>query len=144
MLKNCITLCPNCTKCWSISLTKMTKVHPIFKEVRKSFNGSNINNQSADIGKPQSGPCLALVHLFSSSSSSLSSTLSLTFKLWSSATSVFRTWPPRVIFGTILLLFEIHALPKDKMNQILANRGHKVYILLLPSKYPPQKVDLIW
>ena len=55
---------------------------------------------------------------------------------------------PRVIFVTILLLFEIHALPKawakDKMNQNSANRGHKVYILLVPSKYPPQKVDLIW
>ena len=132
----------------ALVLRKWPRCTLFSRRVRKSFNGSNINNQSADIGKPQSGPCLALVHLFLSSSSSLSSTLSLTFKLWSSATSVFRTWPPRVIFGTILLLFEIHALPKawakDKMNQNLANRGHKVYILLVPNKYPPQKVDLIW
>ena len=88
------------------------------RRVRKSFNGSNINNQSADIGKPQSGPCLALVHLF------LSSSYSLSFLSWSSATSVCRTWPPKVIFVTILLLFEIHALPKawakDTMNQNLA------------------------
>ena len=35
MLKNCITLCRNCTKCCSISLTKMTKVYSIFKEEKK-------------------------------------------------------------------------------------------------------------
>ena len=70
MLKNSITLCPNCTTCCSISLTKMTKVYSIFKEGKKKLQ--RIQYQQPECGHweatkwtlPSSGASVFVIIIF--------------------------------------------------------------------------------